>query len=76
VKELEKMSLYVTGTIMANRLPAHLRISKRSREFREMDRGDFKKHLFQYTKEDGNILHSFGTSIFERGTNCLGTFPS
>jgi hypothetical protein len=44
VKELEKLSMYVAGTMMANLVPAHLRISKSSREFREMDRADFKKH--------------------------------
>jgi hypothetical protein len=43
--KLEKMRLYITGTMMANHVPAHLRISKKSREFREMDRGAFKKQI-------------------------------
>jgi hypothetical protein len=60
VKELlEKMSMYVTGTILANQVPAHLKISKRSREFREMDRGYFKKHSYQYTKRWKCIKYGF-----------------
>jgi hypothetical protein len=47
-----EMSLYVIGTIMAKWAPVHFsRISMRSREFGKMDRGYFKKHLYQYTKE-------------------------
>jgi Transposase IS4 len=33
LKELDKMNLYVTGTVMRNRLPKELTIAKASREF-------------------------------------------
>lgn len=45
VKELEQMGLYVTGTCMSNRIPEKLRISKRSKTFKEMQRGDHVTHL-------------------------------
>jgi DNA polymerase III epsilon subunit-like protein len=48
IEELEKMNLYVTGTVMGNRIPEQLRITKRSKEFREMERGDHKMHLYEY----------------------------
>ena len=53
VKELKKMDLYVTGTVMKNRLPADLRIAKTSPTFKGMERGDFKKHRLKYKDEDG-----------------------
>jgi hypothetical protein len=53
VKELEKMNLYVTGTVMSNRIPADVRITKRSREFQAMERGDHKMHVYEYKKDDG-----------------------
>ena len=41
LKELQKMDLYVTGTLMRNRLPKELTIAKTSREYKSMNRGDF-----------------------------------
>ena len=51
VKEMEAMNLYVTGTIMKNRIPKELTITKTSKLFKEMSRGDFKRHC--YTYKDG-----------------------
>jgi hypothetical protein len=53
MKELEKMDLYVTGTVMSNRIPEGLRISKRSREFKDMERGDHKHHVYEYNNHKG-----------------------
>ena len=53
IQELEKLNLYVTGTVMRNRLPAQFRMNKRSNEFRQMQRGDHKMHLFEYETVHG-----------------------
>jgi len=53
LKELETMQLYVTGTVMRNRIPSQLRINNNSREFREMERGDYKKHVYEYKNDRG-----------------------
>jgi hypothetical protein len=55
VKELEKMQLHVTGTMMSNRIPAEVRIAKRSRDYKEMQRGDHKMHVFEYRKDNGEL---------------------
>ena len=48
VKELRKIDIYVMGTLMKNQIPSDLTIAKSSREFKEMNRGDFKHHLYTY----------------------------
>ena len=48
LKELHKMKLYVTGTIMKNRIPLEVTIGKSSRTFKEMNRGNFKRHRYSY----------------------------
>ena len=48
LKELRKMNLYVTGTIMKNRIPSEVTIGKTSRVFKDMNRGDFKRHRYSY----------------------------
>ena len=52
------MDLYVTGTVMKNRISRELTIAKSSKAFKEMDRGDFKKHLLVYRV--GNEAHEAG----------------
>ena len=52
------MSLYVTGTVMKNRIPSELTITKRSREFKDMDRGDYKRHKYSYKADDETIKES------------------
>ena len=37
LKELRKMNLYVTGTIMKNRIPSEVTMGKTSRVFKEMN---------------------------------------
>ena len=58
LKELRKMNLYVTGTVMKNRLPADIRIAKISQEFKGMERGDFKRHHFKYKNELGQDCYA------------------
>ena len=47
------MNLFVTGTIMSNRVPVELRIKENSKVFKEMNRGDYKNHLYKYQTDDG-----------------------
>jgi hypothetical protein len=54
VKEMKKMELHVTGTMMSNRIPQQIRIAKSSRCFRKMERGDHKMHLCEYQADGGN----------------------
>ena len=58
LKELRKMNLYVTGTVMKNRLPADICIAKTSQEFKGMERGDFKRHRFKYKDELGRDCYA------------------
>ena len=53
LKELKKMDLYMTGTVMKNRLPVNLRIAKTSPTFKSMERGDYKRHRLKYKDENG-----------------------
>ena len=55
LKELDKMNLYVTGTCMKNRLPKELVITKSTREFKDMNRGDYKMHKYTYEMDNGSI---------------------
>jgi Transposase IS4 len=53
MKELGKMNLYVTGTVMKNRIPKEMVIRKGSPEFKSMERGDSRLHKYSYIMEDG-----------------------
>ena len=53
LKALDEMDLYVTGTMMKNRIPKDLVITKSLKEFKQMSRGDFKRHTYNYTMNDG-----------------------
>jgi DNA polymerase III epsilon subunit-like protein len=53
VKELHEMKLFVTGTILSNRIPKNITIAKSSKEFRQMERGDAVKHIFNYKDKNG-----------------------
>ena len=48
MKELDKMDLFVTGTVMKSRIPNDLTIAKSSRQFKTMARGDFNRHVYTY----------------------------
>jgi DNA polymerase III epsilon subunit-like protein len=48
LKELHHMQLFVTGTILSNRIPKSITIAKSSKTFKEMQRGDVVKHIFHY----------------------------
>jgi DNA polymerase III epsilon subunit-like protein len=53
LKSLADQNLFVTGTMLANRILADIRIAKTSREFRNMKRGDAVKSKFVFYKTDG-----------------------
>ena len=42
------MGIYMTGTLMKNRIPKELTIAKTSKEFKQMSRGDYRYHLYNY----------------------------
>ena len=48
MKELQLMNLYVTGTLMRNRIPSELTIGKTTKKFKEMQQGDYVSHRFSY----------------------------
>jgi hypothetical protein len=47
------MSLYVTGTIIQKRLPKSVIITKSSKVYKEMYKGQFKQHVYQYRTVSG-----------------------
>ena len=53
LKELHEMKLFVTGTILSNRVPKNITIAKSSAQFRQMERGDAVKHVFHYKDKSG-----------------------
>ena len=48
IKELHDMDIYITGTIMKNRIPKELTIAKSGREYKQLERGDIKRHVYTY----------------------------
>jgi Transposase IS4 len=64
LKALDEMSLYVTGTVMKNRLPKELTITKSSKEIKNMMCGDYKKHGYSYTMANG-IRKSYGLACWK-----------
>jgi hypothetical protein len=53
MKELHEMQLFVTGTVVSNRVPKTVTIAKSSKQFKEMQRGDVVKHVFNYRDKQG-----------------------
>lgn len=49
LKSMEERGLFVTGTVLQNRIPAGIRILKSSRTFKDMNRGDVKLATVKYT---------------------------
>ena len=58
------MDLYVTGTLMHNRIPAVLTVKKNSAEYKKLSRGDFKTHMYQYKDDDDN-KHCIGITCWK-----------
>ena len=59
MKELQLMNLYITGTLMQNRIPSELTIGKTTKKFKEMQRGDYVRHRFSYmsgTEKNWQVL--------------------
>ena len=79
MQEIDKMDLYITGTCMKNRLPKELRIEKRSQTFKDMNRGDFISHTYEYVTSDGNIAKKYVLVLWKDRdivyalTNCVNT---
>ena len=62
--ELQKMGLYVTGTLMHNRIPSQFTIKKNSAAYKKLSRGDFNTHTFQY-KDDNDERHIIGITCWK-----------
>jgi DNA polymerase III epsilon subunit-like protein len=54
MKALDGMDLFITGTVMSNRIPRELTIAKSSAEFKGMKRGDYRFHKYIYL--DNNYI--------------------
>jgi hypothetical protein len=55
IKELKDMDLYITGTIMGNRVPKGMTLPKSSPEYKAMARGDCVRHLMHFKDSSGNV---------------------
>jgi Transposase IS4 len=53
LKSLAEKNLYVTGTVLANRIPLGIRIPKTSKTFKQMKRGDSVKCKVSFRKQNG-----------------------
>jgi len=53
LKSLEETKLYITGTMLANRIPQAIPIAKTSPAFRQMSRGDAIKCKVRYRSKEG-----------------------
>ena len=53
IKALRERDIYVTGTVMSNRIPKAVRIAKSSAEFKAMNRGDKKIFRLKMCHTDG-----------------------
>lgn len=58
VKELAEMDLYITGTVMQNRIPSDVRVLKTSDEWKKMKRGDAIKGKCIFKKQDGSEVEA------------------
>ena len=61
--ELDKIELHVTGTCVKNRLPKELRMNKKQKEYKEMNRGNYKSHFYHYNmvkKQVSKLRRSMG----------------
>jgi DNA polymerase III epsilon subunit-like protein len=56
LKAMDKINIFVTGTCMKNRIPRQLTIAKSSREFKGMERGQNKRHLYSYNTDEGESI--------------------
>jgi hypothetical protein len=60
LKSLAERNLYITGTVLQNRIPKEIRIAKTSAEYKGMTRGDSLKCKVSFTKEDGKTKAEAG----------------
>ena len=65
LEELDKMNLHCTGTSMKNRLPNELRMKKKSQEFKDMIRGDWKSHAYDHVPRADGLSKKIWISSME-----------
>jgi Transposase IS4 len=60
LKALAEKDLYLTGTMLANRIPLGIRIPKTSRQFKSMQRGDAVSCKVTYKTQSGDASRQAG----------------
>jgi hypothetical protein len=68
LKSLSERGLYLTGTVMANRLPPEIRVDKKSADYKAMSRGDYYRSKLTYTRKDGIMEATAGVVAWRDGT--------
>jgi Transposase IS4 len=58
LKSLTDRQLFLTGTVLANRIPLSIRTAKTSSTFKKMNRGDAIKCRLKYTTQKGATSHA------------------
>lgn len=53
-KKLIEMGLHVTGTLTLNKLPSQVMLDKKSLAYKELKRGHYFCHRYDYDDKDGN----------------------
>jgi len=81
LKQLEDMQLYMTGTVLSNRIPKHITIAKSSRQFKTLNRGDAVNHLLKYKTLKGEMKEAGLVAWKDRNmvycmTNDTSTIPT
>ena len=75
MKALRERDIYITGTVMSNRIPKAVRIAKNSAEFKAMKRGDKKIFRLKMCHADGTNYDdnncSFGGLVCWRDRNIV-----
>jgi hypothetical protein len=66
------MDLYVTGVVMAKRIPRDPTITKNSDRYKQMRRGDYEKHMYLCKDDEGSAM-KFGLVIWmdQKRVYCL-----
>ncbi len=76
IKELDGMDLYVTGTVMTNKIPKEFVILPSSSVFKNMERGEHKCHKYTYfddnnqPRESGLVAWKDTNIVYMLTNNC------
>jgi hypothetical protein len=68
LKSLAEKNLYLTGTMLANRIPLGIRVPKTSRQFKQMQRGDARKCRVRFRTQSGEEGQA-GLALLAKGSS-------